>query len=368
MPIELMMLIIMSNNSYERLAKILDTIPQGFSPTSSGSHIRLLKLIFRPEEAELASKMKLRGETSEEMATRLGLEPETLTPLLETMAAKGQIRAWQSSSGRRYALLPFVVGIYEEQLDEMDAELAQAFEEYYQENKGFGIFTTEPPIFRVIPVNKSISTDLEIYPYETAEEMIKSAKSWAVRECICKKQQKALGNECNYPNTVCLVMSPRSEHEFDNSELDRVITKNQALDILHDAEEAGLVHCAMNVVEKHYYICNCCTCCCGILRGISEFNQPYVLVKSDYVATVDESSCIACGICVDRCQFEAITIGDIAEINLDRCIGCGVCGIACPEDALSLVERGERTRPPENMIDWMTQKAQARDVDPSDLL
>ncbi|TXT53752.1 MAG: hypothetical protein BAJATHORv1_120047 [Candidatus Thorarchaeota archaeon] len=358
----------MPEDAYEKLAEVLNTIPQGFSPTPSGSHIRLLKHIFEPEEAALASRMKLRGETLEEMASRLDKSSDYLEPLLETMSSKGQIRAWQSSSGRRYALIPFVVGIYEEQLGRMDEELATVFEEYYRENRGFGIFTTEPPIFRVIPVNKTIQTNLEIYPYETAEEMVKRAKSWGVRECICKKQQESLGKTCDYPSTVCLVMSPKSENEFDNSELDRVITKAEALEILHNAEESGLVHCAMNIVEKHYYICNCCTCCCGILRGISEFNQPHVLVKSDFVACVDSDLCSACGICIDRCQLDAITVNEAAEIDHERCIGCGVCGITCPEGALSLVERGERTRPPENMIDWMTQKAESRGVDPSELL
>jgi Fe-S-cluster-containing hydrogenase component 2 len=53
----------------------------------------------------------------------------------------------------------------------------------------------------------------------------------------------------------------------------------------------------------------------------------------------------------------------------ERCIGCGVCTVTCPEGALNLVDReGERIDPPEGLLDWMTKKAIARGVDPSELL
>ena len=81
--------------------------------------------------------------------------------------------------------------------------------------------------------------------------------------------------------------------------------------------------------------------------------------------------CIGCETCVDRCQFEAITIhDDIASINEDKCIGCGVCTVSCTENALHLfsIEKNRRNEPPENIQDWMTQKAISRNVDPSDIL
>ncbi|MFQ5831194.1 MAG: hypothetical protein ACE5H4_00630 [Candidatus Thorarchaeota archaeon] len=57
----------MTTEPYEKLAAILNKIPNGFSHIEGGTHIQLLQWIFSPEEAHLASKMKLRGETSEEM-------------------------------------------------------------------------------------------------------------------------------------------------------------------------------------------------------------------------------------------------------------------------------------------------------------
>ncbi|MFW9966386.1 MAG: ATP-binding protein [Candidatus Thorarchaeota archaeon] len=362
----------MSDEAYERLAETLDKIPNGFPAVPDRSHIRLLQWIFEPTEAELASQMKLMGETIEDLSTRLERDPDKLIGLLESMAQKGQIRAWNSSTGRRYALIPFAVGIYEEQLGRMDEEFAKLYEDYYNAAKGVGdMFKTEPPIFKVIPVNRAVTTDLEIHPYEKAETLIENAKSWGVRECICKKQKNLIDEPCSYPTSVCIMFAPKRENAYDDDEITRVVSKEEALKILKDSEEAGLVHCSMNVQTGHYYICNCCTCCCGVLRGLTQHDQPYAFVKSDFLIEVDNDLCTGCGTCVDRCQFAALDVPeDLCTVNTDRCVGCGVCVITCPEDALQLVARPDRgdKAPPEKIMDWMTEKALARGVDPSELM
>ncbi len=359
----------MDTSAWERLAAVLDKIPNSYTHVNDNSHIAILEWIFTEEEADLASRMKLRGETSKEMANRLEEEPEYLEGLLETMSKKGQIRAWNSSSGRRYCLIPFAVGIWEEQVGRVDKEFAQLTEDYFRKGKGAGLFDTEPAIMRVIPVNRSINSELEIKPYQIAENMINESKSWGVRECICKKQQSLLGKPCSYPETVCIVLG-KKEDSLDEDEITTKLSKEETLDKLREAEEAGLVHCTMNMKSGHYYICNCCTCCCQVLRGVSEAGQPHAYVKSDYIIEVDGDLCSGCETCITRCQFDALTIPeDIISVNSDRCIGCGVCAITCPEDALQLVTREDSIKePPENFMDWMTQKATSRGVDPSDLL
>ncbi|RDE12611.1 MAG: 4Fe-4S ferredoxin [Candidatus Thorarchaeota archaeon] len=361
----------MPTNPYERLAAILDKIPNGFVHTKSGAHLRLLKWIFTPEEADLASRMKLKGETASEIAVRLKLNEKDLKNRLEKMAEKGLIRAWTSSTGRRYALMPFAVGVYEEQLGRMDKTFARLIEDYYMDARGSGLWEAEPPIFRVIPVNKAVHSELEIFPYEVAEEMIETSKAWGVRQCICKKQQGLLGKPCKYPSTVCIVLSPKKENAFDEDHLTKAVTKDEALQILHKAEEAGLVHCSQNMQKGHFYICNCCTCCCGILRAVAQWELPYALVKSDYVATVDPELCAGCATCEDRCQFDALkVVDDVCHVDATRCIGCGVCSVTCPQSALTLTMRdpAKRKVPPETLMDWMVEKAKSRGVNPSDLL
>jgi ferredoxin len=353
------------------LAEILDKIPNGYSPTEDGTHLKILKKIFTPEEAKIACKLTLSGKSAEDLSSDIDLKTANLTDILETMHKKGQIQAWTRKDGlRKYALMPFVVGIYEEQLGRMDKELAQLTEEYLEKGEGNGLFDTEPAVFKVLPINKEIKTELKIFPYENAETLIENAKSWGIRECICKVQQEHLGNECSYPKTVCISFTQR-ENAFSENDLSKPITKNEALNYLLEAEEAGLIHCSMNVQEQQSYICNCCNCCCGVLRGLTKHNRPHAFVDSNYVIHVNEEDCIGCETCIDRCQFDALSINDEkSTVNVDKCIGCGVCAVTCTEDALHLISRenDERTEPPENIKDWMTQKAMNRKVDPSDIL
>lgn len=356
------------SNPYERLAAVLDTIPNSFTPMNDGTHLKLLKWIFTPQEAELASLMKLRGETIEELAERLDMDEEELEPLLETMAKKGQIRAWNSSTGRRYALIPFAVGIYEEQLGRMNHEFAELAEAFFVKGRGGELFSTPPAIHKVIPINQVINSELVVHPYEQVEMIIENASSWGVRDCICRRHQELLDNPCKYPTSVCLIFA-RKPNAFESSTLTRPITKEEALKLLKDAEDAGLIHCTMNVRSGHYYICNCCTCCCNVLRAVVMTDQPHVVVKSNYIAVVDAELCSGCGICIDRCQLNALAIVDgISSVDNNRCIGCGVCGVKCPEDAIRLHERDERSEPPESIIEWMTEKAMARGKDPTELL
>ena len=359
-------------NPYEKLAATLDKIPNGFPAVEDGTHLKILEWIFTPEEAELASKLKLRGETLDEIAGRLKIPKKKLNQLLTTMVSKGQISSWTSKSagGKKYGLLPFAVGIFEEQVNRMDKEFAQLLEKYFEQ--GFKKVTAiEPVIFKVIPVNQSIRGELEIHPYEQAEQLLENAASWGVRECICKKQKSLLGQPCSYPTTVCMAFVKNREHAFDDDELTKPITKEESLRLLKQAEEAGLVHCSYNMQSGHYYICNCCTCCCAVLRGVNTLSNPREYIKTDFVISVNADLCTGCGTCIDRCQFHALSVPeDVCVPNTTRCIGCGVCAMVCPESALELIrkEPAEKPPPPENLMDWMTQRAVFRKVDPSDVL
>jgi hypothetical protein len=59
-----------SEEIYRRLAEHLDRLPGGFSPSKTGAHIRLLKILFTPEEAELATHLSLKQEDTATIAER----------------------------------------------------------------------------------------------------------------------------------------------------------------------------------------------------------------------------------------------------------------------------------------------------------
>ncbi len=353
----------MTTDVYRNLAERLDSIPNGFPATESGVELNLLAKIFTPEEAALAAGMRLTPEPASEIAARAGLDPEDTYRQLKTMVRKGQIQLGRKDRRLVFGLMPFVVGIYEEQLPRLDRELAMLFEQYFQESRG--LFTSIPPsVHRVIPVEEAVPADVEILPYERATELLEGAKSWAVRECICRLQQRLVGKGCDRPTGNCLAFAPLAG-AFDRSDVSRAVGKEEALRILREAEEAGLVHSPGNYRDGNYYICNCCTCCCGVLRSVAEFSIPTAIASSDFLAVVDPGTCTGCGDCIDRCQFGALAVSDsslVCEVDEGRCVGCGLCSMACRTDALALQRRleGAVPPPPKDFRDWMAQRADSR--------
>lgn len=51
------------------------------------------------------------------------------------------------------------------------------------------------------------------------------------------------------------------------------------------------------------------------------------------VAVRDGDRCIRCGLCEQRCRFDAITVDEVDEL---ACEGCGLCVVVCPHNALRL--------------------------------
>ena len=352
----------MSDNPYQTLAARLDALPNGFPPTANGAELRLLAKLFTPEEAALAATLRLTLESPAVIAARSGGDPAAIGAQLKGMARRGLIKAGRMAGGLGFGLMPFVVGIYEMQGDTMDAELARLFEDYYLQAFGQTL-AVQPAVHRVVPVNQTIRADIEVRPYESAAEIVASSQAWGVVDCICRKQKALIGEGCEHPVDVCMVLSPVSG-AFDRASDVRVLTQKEAMATLQRAAEAGLVHSVTNTREGPSYICNCCTCSCAVLRGMADLGMANVIARSAFVNHVDEVACGACGLCVDECQFGALSLAEIARVDRVRCVGCGVCVVACPEGALGLVRRPEEEvlPPPDTGTDWLKERAQARGV------
>jgi len=352
----------MEKDVYRQLAATLDAIPNGFPATESGVELHLLARIFAPEEAALAAQMRLKFEPAGEIAARTGVEPARARQTLRGMARNGLIRVRRGSGEFLYALMPFVVGIYEEQLPRLDAELAALVEQYFRETKGLTILETPPPIHRVVPVEEAVPHSLEAFPYERAVAMVESAKSWGVRECICRVQKRLIGQKCDHILEACLMLAP-IEGVFQGGGVTRPISREEALTILRQTEEDGLVHTTGNYRDGIHYICNCCTCCCAVLQGMVEFEVPNAVASSGFRSVVQVESCVGCGDCVERCPFGALSVpDDVCVVDAARCVGCGLCVPVCPADALFLERLPETDAPllPDDFAEWARLRAQAR--------
>jgi electron transport complex protein RnfB len=102
----------MSTEAYHKLAKVLDTLPNGFPSTAHGIEIKLLKKIFDPQDAELFCDLKLTFETADQIAKRTGRPLEGLEDRLTSMWQRGQIFGVNLGGIKIFKMVPWAFGIY----------------------------------------------------------------------------------------------------------------------------------------------------------------------------------------------------------------------------------------------------------------
>ena len=102
-----------------------------------------------------------------------------------------------------------------------------------------------------------------------------------------------------------------------------------------------------------------------MLRGLTEFEIPAAVAKSDFRAVISSEYCSGCADCLDRCPVTALSLDDgVCTLDVGRCIGCGLCVSACSTKSLSMERRpeGEVPVPPQDMKGWMQERALKRDL------
>ena len=347
----------MNTDAYEKLAHALNRLPGGFPQTRSRVELKILRKIFSPDEALVASHLTGTSEAVDAIAQRAGLPEAEVEKRLKGMLVRNIVIGYQRDGVWRFRLMPYVVGIYEAQWDVLDHEMAHLSEQYWNEGGAEGIMRYQPALHRVVPAQRALKTEV-ILPYDDVKQLLAQAKSFELRDCLCRKQEDLLGKrKCDFPLKNCLNFLPIERPWGPHS-----VTREEALKVLDETEEIGLVHCVSNVAKGVFYVCNCCGCCCGIMKGITQFGIEDSVARANYYAVVDPDKCLACGICVDRCQVKAITLDEIAKIDLKKCIGCGLCVTGCPDEAVSLKPRpdAEIMPPPSDQKDWEQQRLKNR--------
>jgi Pyruvate/2-oxoacid:ferredoxin oxidoreductase delta subunit len=334
----------MSDTPYLRLREFLDQFPLGFPTTPSGVEIRILKKLFTEDEARLVPFLTHIPEDISDIAHRAGLAEKELEERLDAMSRKGLLFRIRRHGKTLYRAAPFMIGLYEYAVKTIDKELAALFKEYYEAAYLEEMGKSNVPGFKVLPVDENIQPGTTLLPYHTIKESIKVARKIAVAECVCRKEARLLGEGCDHPLETCLSFGAAAEYYIENG-MGREITAQEAISILDETDESGLVHAGANA--KHLSnICNCCPCCCASMKGITKLgHNKHKYMNALFEASVDEEECTACEECLDRCPVGAIVVKDTALIDRDKCLGCGLCASGCPSEAITMILRDDAEEP-----------------------
>jgi len=351
----------MEDDRYRRLAQHLDRLPGGFGPSETGAELPVLRRLFTPEEAELATYLTLDREEARVIAERAGLPLGEAEQRLDEMVRKGLIFSVQPEDGPAlYQGVPWVVGVYELQVNNLSEGLLDDLAEYSRTRQRGPRVQTIPQM-RTIPVGESIEFHPEALPYEQVGELVKAQDRFAVTHCICRRRAKMEGGGCDAPEETCLVFGDWADY-YVRTGRGRRLDRSELVELLARADEANLVLQPSNS-QDIAFICCCCGCCCGLLRGIKFHPRPAEIVASAFIAELEPETCQGCFACVDRCQMQALAAEDSqVALNADRCIGCGLCVTTCPSGALTLVRKpdSDRTRVPVDLDATWREIAQAQ--------
>lgn len=344
------------NSLYRELQIHLDKLPIGYPATESGVELELLKYFFNVEEAKAALSLGITTSPLWRIRRRHrkkfgeDISYEKLKAILDGLYMKGSIRR-SSNTPHGYANAFLAIGMFEFHVDDLTPELMNLLHRYYDEGFQDEFFRTLLPQLRTSPHMKAIVPEHMIDTYDNMREYVKTTKEViGVANCVCKQGEAILGEKCKVTGDdieICIFFGEGSYLERNRG---RRITKDECLLLLDKAEEKGLVLQPGNSLQA-FCICLCCGCCCGVLTSAKKFEKPAELFATNYYAEIDADKCSGCGICIKRCQMDAITRIDkkAVHLNPERCIGCGLCVTKCKMEAVKLHRKGKKTKPPINI-------------------
>lgn len=269
-------------------------------------------------QAKATLELKFREKQSaKEIADRMGEPVEKISEALEYVAWVGATFVNNIDGVDMYWQDTYVPGHMEMVVNNKELvakypEIGEAFY-YYGRKRGpaaAGIMPIGGGPMRVIPIERAIDGNSMKVSYEEVSEHLNKAHRYSVSDCSCRTSREAMGEGCGHlKEEMCIQLDHAAEYYIRTGRA-REITKEEAFEIIQRAEDNGLMHSIPNLDSpgETHAICNCCGCGCYAMRLANEFVNSDI-VRSNYVAVVDEESCVACGECVETCPTNALRLG-----------------------------------------------------------
>ena len=291
--------------------------------TYNDPEYRILEPIVDDDMCKVMLHMKLdTPRTTEELAKRCKASVEWTREQLDKLNEAGVCRTMEGLNGAKagwyYPI--WVPGIMEGILSnneqcERYPDLGACFEEYTRRR----IAMVAPVMqngkqgmmfMRVMPVMSAIENNSKTASYDEVRTLVEKASAISVGPCSCRRSRRLIGEGCGHlEEDMCMYLNDNAIN-YSRLGSHRLITKEEAYEILKRAEDNGLVH-EINQTpgfEDTTAICNCCGCSCYALR-IANYFRSAKSIQSNFLAKVDKNKCVACGQCVENCQTNALKLG-----------------------------------------------------------
>lgn len=316
---------------------------------------KILRMLFTPEDAHVARQLP-QLISLPDLAQRLDVDVEDLNEHITSMAERGLVLDIERKGIRYVMAAPVVIGFFEflfmrDRPGAPMEEYAQAFEDLFNSEEFIrSVFTGKTQVGRSFVREEALPADVEVLDWERATEAVRSAGAVTVTLCPCRADARLRGEGCDAPIRSCLSFGTAAKM-LARSGIGEAITNEEAMEILEEAKAAGLAQTGDNVREGITYMCNCCGCCCGMMRAVKQYSIYDGIVPSNWLATVDHSRCRGCAKCAKACPAGAIEVvptegqglrKNWSVVDPDRCLGCGVCGDVCRWDAHGMQRRRQR--------------------------
>ncbi len=309
----------------------------------------LFQIIADRNEAEMLLAMP---GTAPSLAEKFKLPVENVSVALETLFVKGLAFPSGKTDPPTYRMCRDLVQFHDATIlwPYAPQEFLDLWQEYMEvewleeAKRARGVLSR--PFTRIIPVGLTIQARSHVLAYEDVEEIIQRSTSLSVTKCTCR----LTAHKCDKLLEACLQINRAADYSIARG-TGRKLTKEEALDLVRRCEEEGLIHVVMNKQSVDHFICNCCSCCCQTMPVLIQHNVS-VIEPSRFAAGIDPDLCTACGTCLDRCFFGAISLDpeQTAQVDGEKCMGCGLCQVTCPSGAISMTEVREKDFIPEKLL------------------
>ena len=289
--------------------------------TYNDPEYRILAPIVDDDMCAVMMHMRLEANrTIEELAKRCKKDEDYVREQIRKLTVAGVVREREVDGVTCYYYPIWVPGIMEgilsnrEQCDRYP-DLGYCFEEYTRRRLEMLVPTLNSgkagmSFMRVMPVNSAVENNSRTADYDEVRTLIENAFAISVGPCSCRRARRLMGEGCGHlEDDMCMYLNDNAIN-YSKVGAHRLVTKEEAYEILKRAEDNGLVH-EINQTpgfEEATAICNCCGCSCFALR-IAEMFRSKNAIRSNFVAKIDKEKCMACGQCVEHCQTNALRLG-----------------------------------------------------------